>query len=80
MRGKGYWKINLSILDEEEYIKQLQANKIKWLEKIKDIEDFRMTWELFKYKIRQFSMRYSKTELMYRNIMIRKKVLDYIDN
>ena len=58
--GKGYWKINSSILDEEEYIKQLQANKIKWLEEFKDIEDPRMIWELFKYKIRQFSMRYSK--------------------
>ena len=60
VKGKGYWKINSSILDEEEYIKQLQANKIKWLEEFKDIEDLRMIWELFKYKILQFSMRYSK--------------------
>ena len=37
-----------------------QANKIKWLEEFKDIEDPRMIWELFKYKIRQFSMRCSK--------------------
>ena len=29
VRGRGYWKINSSILDEEEYIKQLPANKIK---------------------------------------------------
>ena len=60
VRGKGYWKINSSIVDEEEYIKQLQDNKIKWLEEFKDIEDPRMIWELFKYKIRQFSMRYTK--------------------
>ena len=59
-RGKGYWKVNSSILDEEEYMKQLQANKIKSSKEFKDIEDPRMIWELFKYKIRQFSMRYSK--------------------
>ena len=41
-------------------MKQLQANKIKWLEEFKDFEDLRIIWELFKYKIRQFSMRYSK--------------------
>ena len=29
VRGKGYWKINSFILDEEEYIKQLQANKTR---------------------------------------------------
>ena len=59
-RGKGYWKVNSSILDEEEYMKQLQANKITSSKEFKDIEDPRMIWELFKYKIRQFSMRYSK--------------------
>lgn len=59
-KGQGLWKLNTSFIDEEEYVKGIIANKIKWMEEFKNLTQAGIKWELLKYKIRQFSMDYGK--------------------
>lgn len=59
-KGKGHWKLNTSFINEEDYIKGIIENKIKWTEEFQDVKEGEMKWELFKYKIRQFSMEYGR--------------------
>lgn len=59
-RGRGLWRMNTSILDEQPYVEGIIENKTNWLEEITDVQDARQQWEWLKYRIRQFSMEYSK--------------------
>lgn len=60
VKGNGHWKLNTSFIHEEDYIRGIIENKIKWTEEFREIKGDDMKWEMFKYKIRQFSMRYGK--------------------
>lgn len=66
-KGKGFWKMNNSYLDEETYVKHLLEHKDNWLTETKDIDDPRVVWEYIKYKIREFSIKYSKQRARERN-------------
>jgi len=59
-RGKGYWKLNVSLLQEEDYVKGMVENFAKWMEEYIEIKDKRVKWEIMKYNIRKFSRKYSK--------------------
>ena len=50
-RGRGYWKLNTSYLDEEPYILGIQNLKTTCAEEYQNITDDRLKWELIKYKI-----------------------------
>ncbi len=57
-RGKGYWKLNTSVLEEEDYvigIKDLIKKTI--LEFSNDICKGKL-WELIKVRIKEFSIKY----------------------
>jgi len=60
VKGKGYWKLNQSYLEEAEYIKGISDNISIWNTEACVLKDKRSVWEYIKYKIREFSIRYGK--------------------
>ena len=60
--GPSHWRLNISLLDDENYIfgiKQL-INKRLQTSHSKAYYDSKTTWEYFKFQIREFSINYSK--------------------
>ena len=62
-RGPSFWKFNCSLVNDNNYCDLLDTNIKSWLEEFKDVVDKRVLWDLLKYKIRQLTINYSKTEL-----------------
>ena len=60
--GPSYWKFNSSLLEDPEYINLINDNVPSWLVEFNDVLDKGLLWDLIKYKIRQVSMKYSKTK------------------
>ena len=60
--GPSYWKFNSSLLKDPEYINLINDNVPSWLVEFNDVLDKGLLWDLIKYKIRQVSMKYSKTK------------------
>ena len=60
--GPSYWKLNSSLLDDPEYINLINDNVPSWLVEFSDVLDKGLLWDLIKYKIRQVTMKYSKTK------------------
>ena len=58
-KGKGYWKINNSILQEAEFIKLITEAKLNWSNEMKEIKDARVKWGFMKYKIRLLCIKYT---------------------
>ena len=55
------WKFNSDLLTDLNYINQMKTNLNDWKNEYDNV-DKRFKWEFFKYKIRQFSISYSKTK------------------
>ena len=58
--GPSFWKFNASLLNDCDYVALINNNYHVWLDEFKDITDPRLLWDLFKYKIRQDTISYSK--------------------
>ena len=57
--GPSFWRFNSSLLTDSNYISQLKENYITW--KASNINNsFSQLWEFLKFKIRDFSIQYSK--------------------
>ena len=59
-KGRGYWKLNNTFLDEEDYITGILSRKQEWEAEAETLRDPREIWEFLKYKIRQYSCNYGK--------------------
>ena len=59
-RGPSFWKFNSKLVNDNEYCQLLDGNFKMWLEEFKEIFDKRVLWDLLKYKIRLFTIDYSK--------------------
>ena len=59
-RGPSFWKFNSTLVNDSDYRFLLDENIKKWLEEFKEVVDKRVLWDLLKYKIRQFTIKYSK--------------------
>ena len=53
---------NCSLVNDNNYRDLLVKNIKSWLEEFKEVVDKRVFWDLLKYKIRQFTINYSKTK------------------
>ena len=61
VRGPGMWKMNVSILDDEQYLDSLRVNFPKWkAQGEKDLSDTRLAWNWIKYNIRKHAIDYSR--------------------
>jgi len=59
-RGRGYWKLNMTLLANEEYKKMIIDKLPIWLEEAKDLRDQRSIWDWIKFNIRTNSIIFSK--------------------
>ncbi len=60
LRGPGFWKLNTSLLHDNDYV-SIISNLIeqKWLEHA-DIRDIRVRWDLLKFEIQTATIQFSK--------------------
>lgn len=59
-KGRGLWRLNTSFLSEETYIKGILDKHNEWKDEFKEVDDPRVKWELLKYRIRQYSIKYGQ--------------------
>ena len=73
LKGPGNWKMNCSLLDDEEYEEDIAGMIPLWTaEGQKEFTDNRMIWDWIKYNIRAHAIQYSKRKAKERG----KKELD----
>ena len=61
IKGPGLWKMNCSLLDDEDYVNDITEKIAIWLaEGRKDLSDSRSIWSWLKYNIRAHTIRFSK--------------------
>ena len=57
--GPGYWKLNSSLLEHQGYIDGIHTIISNVLRECTDIKSKRITWEILKVKIKEFSIQFS---------------------
>ena len=67
-KGPGYWKMNCSLLKDEEYVNSVTEMLPVWkAEGRKELLDSRNVWDWIKYNIRAHAINYSKKKAKERN-------------
>ena len=63
-RGPGFWKLNTSLLEEDEYVKQIKKIIKAVQEEYQEDNTVNaaLSWEMIKLKVREQSMMYAKTK------------------
>ena len=60
-KGPGFWKMNVSLLDDENYLKDLENKLPQWkITGMNDLSDKRSVWDWLKFNIRNHAISYSK--------------------
>ena len=67
MKGPGIWKMNVSLLGDENYLNDLEQSRPKWKQDGEELSDKRSLWDWIKYNIRMHAIRYSKEKAKQRN-------------
>ena len=61
IKGPGHWKMNCSLLDDDNYIREVTAKMPVWLaEGRSDLSDNRSIWDWIKFNIRTHAIQHSK--------------------
>ena len=58
-RGKGYWKLNNSLLQDSKYKMAVKSIIRETINELSDIKSHRLTWELMKIRVKEYSIQYS---------------------
>ena len=82
--GPSFWKFNARLSEDKDYV-DLIRNKIgEWVDKSREIEDPRVTWDYLRYKIRYETIGYSKkkakerrSEMVNLESRLRVKISEY---
>ena len=63
-RGKGYWKMNTSLLRDRQYLEGINEliDKYETHENLDGDSDEALDWEMFKHKVFSFSRKYAKSK------------------
>ena len=68
VKGPGYWKMNVSLLQDENYLNDLKNNFREWKTTgANNLSNKRSIWDWLKYKIRNHAISYSKQKARERN-------------
>ena len=68
IKGPGLWRMNCSLLDDEDYVNDITEKIPIWLaEGRKDLSDSRSIWDCLKYNIRAHTIQLSKRKARERN-------------
>ena len=68
MKGKGYWKFNNSLLDDNTFVQNVKSKINETIPIINSYSDLRVGWEYLKYKMREYAR-----EIVIKNARQRKK-------
>ena len=61
LKGPGSWKLNVSLLMNEDYVNAMESNIPIWKEVSQEhFDGSKMSWECIKFKIREFSLDFLK--------------------
>ena len=67
-KGPGYWKMNVSPLEDENYLSNLKDDIPEWKRLgVESLSDKRSIWDWLKYNIRNHAISYSKQKAKERN-------------
>ena len=61
-RGAGYWKFNNSLLENNNFLSEMEDKIIQIVSEISEFDDLGINWEYLKFKMREFA-RNRSTEL-----------------
>ena len=68
LKGPGYWKMNCSLLTDEEYVNNVTAMIPIWTaDGRKELSDNRTVWDWIKYNIRSHAIHFSRKRAKERN-------------
>ena len=59
-RGPSYWKFNSSLVNDDCYVSMLNQKIPEWQKEFNEVLDKRVLWDLIKYRVRQFTIKYAK--------------------
>ena len=62
LKGPGSWKLDVSLLTNKDYVDAMEHSIPVWINHSNMLfDDKQMSWEWIKFKIREFSIKFSKT-------------------
>ena len=61
-KGSGIWKLNTSLLKDDNYVEELSRLLELWKEELTDHKNKTFIWDYLKYNIRKYSISYSKSK------------------
>ena len=61
--GRGHWKMNTSLLKDNNFKVRIKENILIWRRQYSQIANNNLKWELLKYEIRQFTISFSKNKV-----------------
>ena len=68
-KGPGFWKFKCSLLNDDNYISELNCNVPKWrTDGVNELSDNRAVWDWIKYNIRVHAISYSKNKAKQRKV------------
>ena len=59
-RGPSYWKFNSSLVNDDCYVSMLNQKIPEWQMEFNEVLDKRVLWDLIKYRVLQFTIKYAK--------------------
>ena len=69
VKGPGFWKLNCSLLNDTEYVNELNLLLPTWLQEGKqDLGDPRSVWDWVKYSVKKYSRWYSINKYKLQNL------------
>ena len=78
-RGRGYWKLNTSLLQDPLYVKKMNQNIVQWISSLEDNKPIEK-WEILKQKIKKVTIEYSKAKVSETKLVIAQlseKIYEY---
>ena len=81
-RGPGYWKLNVSYLEDSEYITKITELIKSTLLEYDAVKDKRIIWDLMKVVIKEYSIKHSQikaSERKQKTLEIEKQI-EILDN
>ena len=59
-RGPGFWKMNTSLLTDENFVQKMKEKLDQWKKEGEEFSDVGVAWDWIKYNVRLFTINYSK--------------------
>ena len=63
VKGPGFWKLNCSLLNDKQYVDEINCLLPSWLQEGKrELSDPHSVWDWVKYNVKKYSTQYSMTK------------------